>query len=339
MALLLFRIARADRPRSCGRLLFPLNTVNRTTENFASMKALVTGGAGFIGSHVAERLLAEGWEVLVLDDLSNGFERNVPRGAGLVQGSAGDEVLLAQHLPGCAAVFHLAAVSSVIDSIERPLAVHDTNLTTTLALLEAAVRHKVPRLVFSSSAAVYGEAGAGAIGEDAPKHPLSHYAVQKLASELYCGVYHRLHGLETVCLRYFNVYGDRQRADSPYTGVITKFLAAASAGHSLTVYGDGSQSRDFVGVEDVAAANFAAATEKAATVAGRAFNIGTGFSVSVGELATMVRKHFPSAGQPVHQPPRTGEILHSQADITRAREALSFDPHGRLENFLVAGPV
>ena len=298
------------------------------------MKALVTGGAGFIGSHVAERLLAEGWKVIVLDDLSNGFERNVPRGAELVRGSAHNDALLAKHLPGCEAVFHLAAVSSVIDSLERPREVHDINLTTALSLLEAAVRHKVPRFVFSSSAAVYGDAGPGAIGEDAPKNPLSHYAVQKLASEHYCGVYHRLHGIEAVCLRYFNVYGPRQRADSPYTGVITKFLASAREGTPLTIYGDGSQSRDFVHVHDVAAANFAAATKDAGAMAGLAFNIGTGCSVSVSQLAAMVAEKFPGLGKPVHIAPRSGEILHSQADITRAREALGFDPLGDLEDFL-----
>lgn len=149
------------------------------------MKALITGGAGFIGSHLAERLLKEGWQVVVLDDLSNGFEHNVPSGADLVRASAGDAAVLGKVLPGCSAIFHLAAVSSVIDSIERPLAVHDINLTTTLALLEAAAKHGVRRFVFSSSAAVYGDAGEIAISEDAPKNPLSHYAVQKLASEYY----------------------------------------------------------------------------------------------------------------------------------------------------------
>lgn len=298
------------------------------------MKALVTGGAGFIGSHVAERLLAEGWQVVVLDDLSNGFERNVPRGAELVCGSADDDALLSKHLPGCAAVFHLAAVSSVIDSLKRPREVHDINLTTTLSLLEAAVRHKVPRLVFSSSAAVYGDAGSGAISEDAPKNPLSHYAVQKLASEYYCGVYHRLHGLETVCLRYFNVFGDRQRADSPYTGVITKFVTGARQGKPPAIYGDGSQSRDFVHVHDVAGANFAAATKDARPLAGLAFNIGTGRSVSVSRLADMVAVKFPGLGKPVHLAPRSGEIRHSRADVTRARKELCFHPQGSLEDFL-----
>lgn len=298
------------------------------------MKALVTGGAGFIGSHVAERLLAEGWQVIVLDDLSNGFECNVPQGADLAQGSAGDEALLAKHLPGCEAVFHLAAVSSVIDSLERPREVHDINLTTTLSLLEAAVRHKVPRFVFSSSAAVYGDAGAGAIGEEAQKNPLSHYAVQKLASEYYCGVYQRLHGLETVCLRYFNVFGGRQRADSPYTGVITKFLTSAREGKPLTIYGDGSQSRDFIHVQDVAEANIAAASRDTSAVAGRSINIGSGCSVSLAALASIIQEMFPSLPHPVHQAARSGEIIHSLADVSLARAALDFHPGDRLRQFL-----
>ncbi len=298
------------------------------------MKALVTGGAGFIGSHLTRRLLDEGWQVVVVDDLSNGFEKNLPSGVEFVCGSAGDSVLLAKVMPGCGAIFHLAAVSSVVDSIERPLEVHDINLTTTLALLEAAVRHGVPRFVFSSSAAVYGDAGSGTIDEDAPKNPLSHYAVQKLASEYYCGVYHRLHGLETVRLRYFNVFGERQREDSPYTGVITKFLTAAREGRPVTIFGDGSQSRDFVYVGDVAAANFAAATKDATVVSGGVFNVGAGDSVSVLALAAMVRDRFPHVARPAYESARPGEILHSKADISWAREALGFAARGCLHDFI-----
>ena len=238
------------------------------------MKALVTGGAGFIGSHVAERLLAEGWKVIVLDDFSSGLEGNVPRGAELVCGSANDDSLLAKHLPGCAAVFHLAAVSSVIDSLERPREVHDINLTTALSLLEAAVRHKVPRFVFSSSAAVYGDAGPGAIGEDAPKNPLSHYAVQKLASEHYCGVYHRLHGIEAVCLRYFNVYGPEGEEHkgsqaSPYA----QFKRQAETTGEIRVF-EGSDRflRDFVPVSKIVETHLKFLDVKESGV----WNVGTG---------------------------------------------------------------
>ena len=298
------------------------------------MKALVTGGAGFIGSHLAERLLAEGWTVVVLDDLSNGFERNVPAGAEFVRGRAGDPAVLDSVLPGCDVVFHLAAVSSVADSIERPLVVHDVNLTTTLALLELAAKHGVKRLVFSSSASVYGDTHGQAAREDMTPAPLSHYAVQKLASEYYCGVYHRLRGLQTVCLRYFNVFGPRQRDDSPYTGVITKFLTAARKGVPITIFGDGSQSRDFIHVEDVVTANVAAATSESAGVAGGVFNIGSGTSTTVNELASSIAKIHPSSGNPIHEPARAGEILHSRADISRARAALAFAPQKRLADFL-----
>lgn len=300
------------------------------------MKALIIGGAGFIGSHLAEKLLADGWQVVVLDDLSNGFEHNVPAGAEFVRGGASDNTLLSRLLPGCDAVFHLAAVSSVLESIERPLDVHAINLTTTLALLEAASKAGVKRFVFSSTAAIYGDTHGAPAREDMIPSPLSHYAVQKLASEHYCGVYHRLHGLETVCLRYFNVYGPRQRADSPYTGVITKFLTTARAGQPMTIFGGGSQSRDFVHVADVVAANLAAATRASDLVAGKIFNIGTGSSVAVCELAAMVCKLYPQAGEPRHEPPRAGEILHSRADITRARKALGFDPGCGLERYLAA---
>lgn len=300
------------------------------------MKALVTGGAGFIGSHLAERLFGEGWSVVVIDDLSNGFERNVPSGAELVRAPAGNSDVLDNTLPGCDAVFHLAAVSSVVDSIERPLAVHDVNLTTTLALLESAAKHGVKRFVFSSSASVYGETHGEAAREDMAPAPLSHYAVQKLASEYYCGVYQRLRGLQTVCLRYFNVFGPRQRDDSPYTGVITKFLTAAREGKSITIFGDGSQSRDFVHVDDVVSANIAAATADPARVSGGVFNIGSGTSTTVSDLAAAIAKVYPSAGNPVHAPARAGEILHSRADITRARTALAFEPRRCLGDFLSA---
>lgn len=301
------------------------------------MKALITGGAGFIGSHLAERLLAEGWKVVVLDDLSNGFERNIPSGAEFILGDASDGPRLSRLLPGCDAIFHMAAVASVQDAIERPLDTHAVNLTMTLPLLEAAVKCGVKRFVFSSSAAVYGDTHGEPAREDMTPSPLSHYAVQKLASEYYCSIYHQMYGLEAVCLRYFNVYGPRQRADSPYTGVMTKFLVAAREGRSMTIFGDGLQSRDFVYVGDIAAANLAAATCEGALVAGKVFNIGTGSSISVNDLAAIIHKSFPESPQPAHEPPRAGEILHSRADITRASQVLKFKPRGSLEAFLADG--
>jgi UDP-glucose 4-epimerase len=295
------------------------------------MKALVTGGAGFIGSHLVDLLLAKGCEVVVVDSLATGRRSQVPQEAVFIQDDVGDPRLLAQALPGCDVVFHLAAVSSVQDSLDRPIEVHSTNLTATLALLEASVQHKVARFVFSSSAAVYGDTGGEPAREDMTPKPMSHYAVQKLASEQYCHVYHRLHGLETVCLRYFNVYGPRQRADSPYSGVIAKFIEAARAGRPITIFGDGEQTRDFCHVKDVALANYLAAIQNPGQVADRVFNVGTGTSTSVNELARLVGGVFGNgAVSIVHQPARAAEIRHSLAFNEEARTRLHWQPASTL---------
>ncbi|MBJ7258055.1 MAG: NAD-dependent epimerase/dehydratase family protein [Chthoniobacterales bacterium] len=298
------------------------------------MKALVTGGAGFIGSHVADALLAAGWKVVILDNLATGSEANIPDGADFLRGDVGDAGLLAPILPGCQAVFHLAAVSSVQDSLARPVKVHETNLTATLSLLEETVRHQVPRFIFSSSAAVYGDTGGQPAREDMKPCPLSHYAVQKLACEHYCSVYHRLHGLETVCLRYFNVFGPRQRADSPYSGVIAKFLDAAKAGRPVTIFGDGGQTRDFCHVSDVVAANLTAATAPATRAAGRVFNIGSGTSRSVNQIAAAVQACFPASAAPEQSAGRSGEVRTSCADISQAAAGLNFHPNVGFEEGL-----
>jgi UDP-N-acetylglucosamine 4-epimerase len=288
------------------------------------MKYLVTGGAGFIGSHLVEALVAQGSEVTVLDNLSTGLEGNVLGKARLVMGHAGDAGLLDQLLPGCVGIFHLAAVSSVQASLDRPVEVHEDNLTATLTLLEAARRHHVPRFVFSSSAAVYGDTNGEPAREDMKPNPLSHYAVQKLAGEHYCRVYTKLHGLETVCLRYFNIFGPRQRADSPYSGAIAKFLEAARAGRAPTIFGNGSQTRDFCPVANVVAANIAAMTKPITDVGAGVFNIGTGSSVSIREVAQKLAESFPAMPNPEHLPARSGEVPHSRADISRAHEKLDF---------------
>ena len=290
------------------------------------MKHLVTGGAGFIGSHLVEALLTQGSEVIVLDNLSTGIKGNVPDKARLVVGHAGDAALLDQLLPGCAGIFHLAAVSSVQASLDRPVEVHEDNLTATLALLEAARRHHVPRFVFSSSAAVYGDTHGKAAKEDMKSNPLSHYAVQKLAGEYYCQVYAQVYGLETVCLRYFNIFGPRQRADSPYSGAIAKFLDAARAERAPSIFGDGSQTRDFCPVGNVVTANIAAMTKPAADISGAIFNIGTGNSVSICEVVEAIREIFPRTPEPQFLPARSGEVPHSRADISLARKRLGYVP-------------
>lgn len=290
------------------------------------MKALVTGGAGFIGSHLVDLLLSKDCEVVVIDNLATGRRSQVPEKAVFLQGDVSDTELLAEALLGCDVVFHLAAVSSVQDSLDRPIEVHNTNLTATLALLEASVRHKVRHFVFSSSAAVYGDTGGEPAREDMTPKPMSHYAVQKLASEHYCQVYHRLHGLETVCLRYFNVYGPRQRADSPYSGVIGKFIDAVRAGQPITIYGDGEQTRDFCHVKDVASANFLAATQDSAMVAGKVFNVGTGRSSSVNDLARLITVFFgTNAGSITHQPARAAEIRYSQVHAALVRQSFRWN--------------
>jgi nucleoside-diphosphate-sugar epimerase len=290
------------------------------------MKYLVTGGAGFIGSHLVDALVARGDDVTVLDNFSTGLETNVADGVHLVHGQAGDTKLLDELLPGCAGIFHLAAVSSVQASLDRPCEVHEDNLTATLALLEGARRHGVKRFVFSSSAAVYGDTRGKPAHEDMKPNPLSHYAVQKLAGEHYCEVYARVYGLETLSLRYFNIFGPRQRADSPYSGVIARFLDAARAGRPPTIFGDGSQTRDFCPVANVVAANIAAMTQPAAAVSAGVFNIGSGNSVSIREVVEALAGVFPVMPNPEHLPARSGEIPHSCADITRARAKLGYQP-------------
>ena len=298
------------------------------------MTYLVTGGAGFIGSHLVEALLVQGAEVILLDNLSTGLQVNVPTGAGLIVGHAGDASLLDQLLPGCAGIFHLAAVSSVQASLDRPIEVHEDNLTATLTLLEAARRHNVPRFVFSSSAAVYGDTQGKAAKEDMKPNPLSHYAVQKLAGEYYCQVYAKVYGLETVCLRYFNIFGPRQRADSPYSGVIAKFLDAARAERAPTVFGDGSQTRDFCPVANVVTANIAAMTKPTTDVSGCVFNIGTGNSVSICEVEEAIREIFPRTPAPKFLPARSGEVRHSCADVSLARKQLGYQPSVNFESAL-----
>lgn len=288
------------------------------------MKILITGGAGFIGSHLAERFLADGWDVVVLDNLSTGLEENVPLGAELVIGDANDSKILNRIVPGCHAICHLAAVSSVQESLSKPLEVHDTNLTMTLKLLEAASHHKVRKFVFSSSAAVYGDTGGQPAREDMNPRPMSHYAVQKLASEYYCDVYRRLYGLEAICLRYFNVFGPRQRFDSPYSGVIARFMHAGLQREPMTVYGDGLQSRDFCYVKDVVAANVAAVEASLSLEANLVFNVGQGVSTPLLNLANLIAKISDHDLCVSHHPQRPGEIRHSKADTTNAKELLNF---------------
>lgn len=289
---------------------------------------LVTGGAGFIGSHLAEALATD-CDVTVLDDLSNGHRGYVPVDAELIEGDIRDESTIERAMDGVDTVFHEAALVSVTESVEKPIESHETNLDATLSILEAARRNDA-RAVLASSTAVYGDPESLPVSETEPKTPSSPYGLDKLALDHYARLYHDLYGLDTVALRYFNAYGRRQGA-GPYGGVISVFVNQALAGDPITIHGDGTQTRDFVHVSDIVAANLAAATSDAA---GRAFNVGTGTETSVLELAETVREVADSDSEVVHKPARPGDISESRADIDRIRSELGFRPAVGLEDGL-----
>ena len=285
------------------------------------MKALVTGGAGFIGSHLSEALCRRGDKVVVLDDLSSGKIDNLAwRASGdeleFVQGDAGDDVLLEQLIKGCDCIFHLAAMSSVQQSINSPLESNRRNLNITLQLLVAARDAGVTRVVFASSSSVYGEANAEVKQEASSPVLLSPYAVQKCAAEQYAQLFYRLYALPVVTLRYFNVFGPRQDYDSPYAGVVARFCKAVLNSCPMTIYGDGQQSRDFTYIDNVVSANLLAAAAPEEKIAGRIFDCATGNSVSVLELAGALAELTGSSVAPCSEASRVGDIRDSRANIS-----------------------
>ncbi len=295
------------------------------------MNALVTGGAGFIGSHIAEALVLRGDRVVVLDDLSLGSVANLAwkrSGDALefVEGDAGDDALTARLLPGVDVVFHHGALPSVPRSVAEPVVSNARNLDATLRLLVAARDAGVRRFVFASSSSIYGDQDAPVKHESLPPRPLSPYALQKYAAERYGQLFHQLYGLPAVSLRYFNVFGPRQSADSPYSGVIAKFCAAALAGETPVIHGDGRQSRDFTFIDNVVAANLLAADAPAERVAGRVFNIACGESIDLLRLASDLAALTGRPMEPRFEPARAGDVRHSRADISAAREALGYEP-------------
>lgn len=293
-------------------------------------RALVTGGAGFIGSHLAEALVGDGYAVRVLDDFSSGAPSNLASVEGRVEVVRGDcrrEDDVRAAVDGCEVVFHEAALPSVQRSVEDPRLSHGINLDATLTMLEASVAAGVKRFVFAGSSSAYGESEALPKSESLAPDPLSPYAAQKLASEAYCRSFARCFDLDTVVLRYFNVYGPRQDPSSPYSGVISLFVTTLLAGRAPTIYGDGEQTRDFVYVEDVARANLAAAT--ADVPRGSVINIAGGRRVSVNELFRTVREQVGGAAEalePTYSPSRTGDVRHSLADLELARRWLGWSP-------------
>ncbi len=289
---------------------------------------LVTGGAGFIGSHLVEALAADGLEVRAVDNLSSGRAENLAGARGrvdLIVGDIGSPEQLAAAMSGVRIVVHLAALVSVADSVARPSENYEINVLGTVNVLEAARAAGARRVVLASSAAVYGNDPALPKREDMAPAPVSPYAAAKLADEYIARVHAELYGLETVALRFFNVYGPRQDPSSPYSGVISRFTDALVRGEAPRVFGDGLQTRDFIFVRDVVAAIRLAATSPAVG-RGEVFNVGTGRASSLmdvlGALASVAGRSTP----PVFEPPRPGDVRHSVADISRIRERLGFAP-------------
>jgi nucleoside-diphosphate-sugar epimerase len=299
------------------------------------MKALVIGGAGFIGSHLVERLLHEGHSVRVFDNLSSGKRENLAAVAAdvpLVAADVRHAERLRQEMRGCEVVFHQAAIVSVPYSVEHPQETLDVNLRGTLNVLEAARAAGIRRVVMASSAAVYGEDPALPKREDMLPSPIAPYGLEKLASEHYLAMWTKLFGLETVALRYFNVFGPRQDPSSPYSGVISIFADRILRGSPITIFGDGEQFRDFVYVANVAEANLLAATHPAAS--GRVYNVGCGTRTSLNELARMLARICGRDVEPTYAAPRAGDIRASLADISRARSELSYEPRIGVEDGL-----
>jgi UDP-glucose 4-epimerase len=292
---------------------------------------LVTGGAGFIGSHIVDALVAQDDEVVVLDDLDTSFRDSVNAGARLVIGSVADEDLVRDTMQGCGLVFHQAAHKAVLRSVERPLITDSVNTHGTLIVLKAALDAGVGRVVHASSSSVYGGAVTLPTSETEPTNPRSPYAVSKLAAEHYCRIFSELYGLETVALRYFNVYGVRQRPDATYAAVIPLFVDALLRGNEPVVHGDGLQSRDFTYISDVVDANLAASRAPADRCAGRVYNIAGGASCTLLDVLRILADLLAVDPHPQFVEPRAGDVRHSRADVSAAARDLEFRTRVGLE--------
>jgi nucleoside-diphosphate-sugar epimerase len=289
---------------------------------------LVTGGACFIGSHLVDGLLAAGASVRVLDNFSTGFHRNLEHLAAgqieIIKGDASDIKVATQAVSGIDLVFHAAAMASVPRSMREPDLCHAWCTTSTVNLLQASASSGVRRLVLASTSAAYGDSSFVSKRETDPSAPLSPYAAAKLAAEAYCQAFQRGFDLETVVLRYFNVFGPRQDPQSEYSAVIPRFVSMILSGERPVIYGDGQQSRDFVFVNDVVQANLLAAT--AVDAPGGTFNIGRGERTTLLELLTNLRDILGEQIESIHEAPRAGDVRDSLADITEARKRLRFEP-------------
>jgi len=297
---------------------------------------LVTGGAGFIGSHLVDALVGRGKRVRVLDDFSTGVRANLShhRNLDIVEGSLVDPAVVAKAVEGAAVVYHLGALASVARSVEAPLVSHAACATGTLNVLDAARTAGVRRVVYAASSSAYGGASSeNGQTEDTPLKALSPYAAAKLAGELYMQAFTATYGLETVRLRFFNIFGPRQRADSPYSGVIALFISAMSANKAPTVHGDGLQSRDFTYVANAVQALLKAA-DAPKSVSGEVFNVGTGQSVTVLDLVAALNTLLGKNLTAIHGPTRAGDVRFSKADISRTGRDLGYVPDVSFEEGL-----
>jgi len=288
---------------------------------------LVTGGAGFIGSSIARALLARGDGVRIVDNFSTGKRENLADiidRVELLEGDIRDEKVLGKAIAGVEVVFHEAAIASVPQSMAEPLENHAVNATGTMRVLEAARRAGVRRVVYAASSAAYGDEPTLPKVETMPPAPISPYGATKLAGEVAMQVYARAFGLETVCLRYFNVFGPRQDPKSEYAAVIPKFITAALAGKQPRIFGDGKQSRDFCHIDNVVEANFAAAAADAGRASGRVFNVGCGESIDLNRVVALIGDILGKKLEALHEPERAGDIKHSWGDVSAARAALGF---------------
>jgi UDP-glucose 4-epimerase len=288
---------------------------------------LVTGGAGFIGSHIAEALVKRGDRVRILDNLSTGHKQNFAgfaEGVEFIEADLTDEAAVADAVKGVDCIFHQAALASVPRSVEFPLDTNAACVTGTVTLLDQARRAGVRRVVYAGSSSAYGDQPNSSKRETDLPQPLSPYAAAKLAAEMYCQAFYHTYGLETVCIRYFNVFGPRQDPDSPYSAVIPLFITAMLSDSRPVVYGDGLQSRDFTYVANVVHGNLLAAT--APKVAGRSINVANGKSTTLLSLIHALNDFLGTSVEPVFEDPRVGDVRESMADITIARQLLQYEP-------------
>ena len=290
---------------------------------------LITGIAGFIGSTLARALVEQGHEVRGIDNLSTGTLDNladIRRSISFEQIDLQDVAGMRSACEGVDFVLHQGALASVPRSVKDPVGSHESNINGTLNLLIAARDAKVKRIVYAASSSAYGDQPTKPKQEDMPPLPLSPYAVQKLTCEYYIQSFHRAYGLEGVCLRYFNIFGPRQAADSPYSGVIAQFTYKMMAGETPTIFGDGLTSRDFNYVDNAVSANLLACQAPSSVATGRVFNIGTGKSHTLNQVYAAIAGQLGFSGKPIYGPPREGDIKHSLANIDRAVKELGYQP-------------